>query len=655
MATPSDPAAGRSPPAAAARPATRAGASGTASAARQRFGLDGRTRHLVGRLWRDHVRGHWATLVLATLAMAVVAAGSGAYPLLIKWTFDLLQAKAPQVLWLIPPLAVAVALLRGTATYFQQVLTSGVVLRVLVDLQQAMYAHLVSDDLARFARETPGALISRFTNDMNFIRDAMAKVLAGFIQHPLTVVANLAVMLYLDWVLAAVVLGVYPIAAIPIVRIGKKLRRHSTRVQEHAGDVTDLLDESFAGIRLIKTYGLETYQTGRAHGRLEELFRRNMIIVRTRGLIDPLLEGVGGIAIAGVLAFTGWRVISGTGTIGDLTGFITALLIAAPSVRALGTMNASLQEGLAAVQRVFTLLDTPPSVADRPDAVPLRVTAGQVRFRSVEFGYSADDPGAANPGAANPDAANPGAANQGTANQGAANAGSVTGPSAIRDLTLDIPAGQTVALVGPSGAGKSTILNLIPRLFDVRAGTIDIDGQDIRSVTRASLRAALALVSQDVVLFNDTVRANIAYGRLDADDAAIRAAAAAAAAHEFITALPDGYDTSVGDRGTRLSGGERQRIALARAVLRDAPILLLDEATSALDADSERRVQAALARLAVNRTTLVIAHRLATVRQADHVVVLQDGGIVEQGDHDGLMAAGGLYARLCRMQYFVGD
>jgi len=591
----------------------------TAGAQRkQKFRFDDRTRRLVVRLWRDWVRRYWRRLLGATLAMGIVAGGSGAYPLLIKETFDLLKVEDPLVLWLIPMLAVVVAVLRGTATYFQQVLTSGIVLRVLADLQKAMYGHLVAADLTRFVQETPGGMISRFTNDTNFIRDAMQKVLAGFIQHPLTVLANLAVMIYLDWALAAVVLGIYPIAAIPIVRIGKRLRQHSTSVQEHAGDVTGMLDESFAGIRLIKTYGLESYQTARAHDRFEELYNRFMKIVRTRGRIDPFLEAIGGIAIAGVLAFAGWRVISGTGSIGDLTGFITALLIAAPSVRALGTMNASLQEGLAAVQRVFSLLDSAPSVSNAPDARPLTVTAGAVRFRDVEFGYGRD-----------------------------------SAVSAVRDLTLDIPAGQTVALVGPSGAGKTTVLNLIPRLFDVRAGSIEIDGQDIRRVTLSSLRGAMALVSQDVVLFNDTVRANIAFGRLDADDAAVRAAAEAAAAHDFIAALPDGYDTVVGDRGSKLSGGERQRGALARAMLRDAPILLLDEATSALDAESERRVQAALEKLTEGRTTLVIAHRLATVRNADRIVVLQDGTVVEHGTHESLTAEGGLYARLCRMQFFA--
>ena len=581
--------------------------------------LDTNTKLLLIRLWREMLCSDWSRILLATLSMALMAASAGAYPLLIKYSFDLLRAEDPLILWLIPILIILTATLRGMATYFQQILNAAVVHRLLTRMRCAMYTHLVVADLALFVRETPGGLVSRFANDLNFIRDALTKLLAGFVLHPLTVLANLAVMLWLDWALAIVVLGIYPIVAIPIIRIGQRLRRQSLLVQEHTGDVTELLEESFSGIRLLKTYGLESYQISRAAQRFEELYKRTMRIVYTRGRLDPLLEIVGGIAIAGVIAFAGWRVLKGAGTIGDLTGFITALLIAAPSVRALGTMNASLQEGLAAVDRVFALLDEKPKIIDSSTAYPLKIKGGEIRLTNVTFRYG---------GSNNPTAA-------------------------LRELTFTIPAGATVAIVGPSGAGKSTLLDLIARLLICQSGVIEIDGQDINQVTLSSLRAAITLVSQDVVLFNDTVQANIAYGRLEADKAAIIEAACMAAANEFIQALPESYDTLVGERGGRFSGGERQRLALARAVLRDAPILLLDEATSALDAENEAKVQAALDKLAHNRTCLVIAHRLATVRMADLILVLDKGRVVEQGNHDQLCAANGLYARLCHMQFFT--
>jgi subfamily B ATP-binding cassette protein MsbA len=339
-----------------------------------------------------------------------------------------------------------------------------------------------------------------------------------------------------------------------------------------------------------------------------------MKMVKSRARLDPILEILGGLAVGGVIAFGGYRVATGQGTIGEFTGFISALLIAAQPVRAIGTLNTVLQEGLGAVQRIFTLLDEMPAIVDKPGAAPLNVARGAVAFRDVDFSYE-------------------------------------PGTSALTDFSIEVPAGKTVALVGRSGAGKSTVFNLIPRLFDVGGGAATIDGQDVRDVTLASLRDAIAVVSQEVVLFNDTVRANIAFGRTGASEDEIRAAAEAAAAHDFITQLPEGYDTIVGDRGLRLSGGERQRLSLARAILKDAPILLLDEATSALDAESERLVQLALERLTRGRTTLVIAHRLATVRNADLIYVLEDGRVLEQGSHDELLARGGLYARLCRLQF----
>jgi len=339
---------------------------------------------------------------------------------------------------------------------------------------------------------------------------------------------------------------------------------------------------------------------------------------KLRARLDPTLEVLGGIAVGGVFAFGGYRVASGAGTLGDFTGFVSALLLAAQPVRALGNLNAAVQEGLAALQRIFGFLDEEPKIKDAPDAKPLEVSNGRVTLDNVSFAYDAEGP-------------------------------------VLKNISLTVEGGQTVALVGRSGAGKSTVFNLIPRLFDATDGRVAIDGQDVRGATLASVRQAVAVVSQEVVLFNDTIRENIAFGRLDADDDAIQDAAKSAAAHDFIMRLPDGYDTIVGDRGLRLSGGERQRISIARAMLKDAPILLLDEATNALDAESERMVQEAIERLSRGRTVLVIAHRLSTVQSADMICVMEAGEIVERGSHQDLIGRGGAYAKLAKLQFQPGS
>jgi subfamily B ATP-binding cassette protein MsbA len=380
------------------------------------------------------------------------------------------------------------------------------------------------------------------------------------------------------------------------------------------GQLTTLLSQTFQGARHVKAYGMEDYEQRRAASLFERLYALVDRANRTRSRAAPMMEALGGAAIAMVIFYGGHQVIVGARSPGAFFSFITALLLAYQPVKSLAILNASLQEGLAAAQRIFEVLDIEPAIRDRSGARPLRIAGGEVRFAQVRFGYQ--------PGAV-----------------------------ALDGISFTVPAGSTVALVGPSGAGKSTVLNLIPRFYDVDGGSIAIDGQEIGSVTIATLRGAIALVSQEVSLFDDTVRANIAYGRFGAAQADIEAAALAAGADRFIEELPQGYDTLVGEHGVRLSGGQRQRLAIARAMLKDAPILLLDEATSALDGESERQVQAALRMLMRGRTTVVIAHRLSTIIGADLICVMDHGHIVEAGRHAQLLARNGLYARLYETQF----
>ena len=428
------------------------------------------------------------------------------------------------------------------------------------------------------------------------------------------VVFLVALMFYQDWLLALIAFVVFPIALYPIVRIGQRMRTVSADTQSQMGELTTILDETFQGARHVRAYSMETYEIGRAAKAIDAIFRLVHRAGKVRSATHPIMETLGGVAIGVVVFYGGSRVLAGATTPGTFFSFITALLLAYQPLKSLANLNTNLQEGLAAAQRIFALLDMEPEIQDRPGAGQLNIGAGAIRLNNVRFGYE-------------------------------------PGTVALDGINLDIPAGRTVALVGPSGAGKSTVLNLIPRFYDPGEGRVLIDGSDARDVTLASLRSAIALVSQDISLFDDTVRANIAYGRPGADFEEITTAAKGAGAHNFIAELKDGYDTHVGGRGLKLSGGQRQRLAIARAMLKDAPILLLDEATSALDSESERYVQKALAELMQGRTTVVIAHRLSTVVSADLIYVMDRGRVVETGTHGQLLAAGGAYARLYAMQF----
>ncbi|MEJ0060645.1 MAG: ABC transporter ATP-binding protein [Terricaulis sp.] len=568
---------------------------------------------LIARLWRDYVSRHKLDLALLAPTLALVALAGVSYAFILKYATDGIAAGDWNAIIFWPLAALAATIVRAAAMWGQAILSQGLALKVLRDLQGAMFGKLMSADFARVSREEPGKLVSRFTNDINVVSEALVRGGQATIRDSLTLIGTVASMLWLDWALTLLVLMVFAVAGGPMARIASNARKRTEAAQEQMGSLSALLAESFGAARFVKTYGLEEHETTRARAAFEARRKLAMKLARNRAHTVPLLEIVGGLALAGILYVAGVRIVSGDMTLGDLTGIIAAFGVATPAARAIGQFNTLLNEALAALTRIFGLIDEPAAITDRANAQPLKASKGRITFHDVSFSYG--------------------------------------GAVALDHVAFSVEPGETVALVGPSGAGKSTIFNLLPRLYDVTAGAVRIDGQDVRDVTLANLRQSIALVAQEPALLNDTIRANIALGRPGASEVDIVEAARAAAAHDFITAISTGYDTIVGERGANLSGGERQRIALARAFLRNAPILLLDEATSALDAESEAKVQEALKRLSAGRTTLVIAHRLSTVRDADRILALDGGRIVEMGGHDDLMARGGLYARLNRLQF----
>ncbi len=508
---------------------------------------------------------------------------------------------------------IALTAARSLSMYGMTLLNNTGVQRGLVSVQTVQYDALTDGDYARIAADASGSFVSRFISDVLSIREAALRFANNFTKSLATVLGVLAWLFWKDWQLALIIAVVYPLALGPVVSLGNSVRKRAKKAAEQTGEITSLLSEGFQSARVVKAYGLEGWQKDRARRGFAERSRLFLKVLSKRAGVDPVLEVFGGLALAALLGFVAWRISQGENTLGDLLGVIGAVAVAAPEVRALGSISAVAQEGAAAADRVFEIVDARPSVADKPGALKLESARGEVEFRDVRFTY--------------PD-----------------------GSEALKGLTFTARPGETVAFVGASGAGKSTVFNLLMRLYDASSGDIRLDALNIQDVTGGSLRQQLALVAQDAALFDDTVARNIALGRMAASVAEIEAAARAANAHEFILALPGGYDAPAGELGRNLSGGQRQRVALARAILRGAPILLLDEATSALDAESEAKVQEALAGFARGRTVLVIAHRLSTVRAADRIIVMEDGRAVEEGTHDSLMAAGGVYKRLVELQ-----
>ncbi len=567
------------------------------------------------RLLREYVRPHAGRLIWAAVFMALVAATTGLNAWLLEPAIDkVFVEQVPGMLIWVPLVLVAVACLRGGATYLQSILMHGVGQRIIAETQVKMYRHLIGADLSYLNAIHSGQLLSSFLYDANLLRDAVGRAITGIAKDALTAVALGVVMFVQDWQLALIVVLVFPLVGVAIRKLGKRMRKASTATQEETGKLASQLSETLDGVRLVKAYGMEDGETERIRARIERRLKEIMRGIRTRSAATPLTEALGGVAVAMAIFYGGWRAQQGVLSLGEFMSFLAALLMAYQPLKGLASLNTALQEGLAAAQRIFAVLDVAPSITEKPEAEALVVDQGAIAYEDVQFSYDGET-------------------------------------AALHGIDIAVAPGSTVALVGPSGSGKTTLMNLLPRFYDADSGRVLIDGQDIQDVTIASLRAATALVSQEITLFDDSVAANIAYGRPGASQAEITAAARAAAAHDFITALPQGYDAMVGENGVRLSGGQRQRIAIARAMLKDAPILLLDEATSALDSEAEREVQTALEALKAGRTTLVVAHRLSTVMAADRIYVLDGGKVVESGDHNALLARNGTYARLYKLQF----
>ncbi len=576
--------------------------------------------HLALRLWRDYLSRYWPKIAVSMVAMATYAASASAIPAgveMINGAFTTTpEGRAitqQNVAFWGPLLILCLGAANASSQYIQSRLSASAALAALRDLQNDMFAKLVAIDDAQLRSLGTGQTVARLTNDTNVLRETLTRA-SNAVRDLLTLVGLLGVMFWYDWALFLVVFVVYPALGWPVGRIGKFLRQRSKEAQDQAGEISQLGAETVAAGRLVRAYQLEAPVRAAASA----VFDRRLLVLRRmahlRALNEPFIFFVGSIALAIIVAVVAVRISAGALNISELISFIIALLLLSQPARGLSTLNAVAQEGFGAFERIAALLDMEPTIGDAPGAKDLVPSDGAVSFDNVSFAYETD-------------------------------------AQAVKGLSFEAAGGQTLALVGESGAGKSTVFSLLLRLYDADSGDIVIDGANIRDCSLSSVRRHIALVSQETNLFDDTIRANIAFGRLDASDDDVIAAARSAAAHDFIQSLPNGYDTRVGEAGLNLSGGQRQRIAIARAFLRDAPILLLDEATAALDAETERQVQDALKRLCADRTTIIIAHRLATVLDADRILVMQNGRIIETGDHETLLAKGGVYHDLARLQF----
>jgi len=557
---------------------------------------------------------HIPRFAVAMVCMLIVGALTSALAFLVKPALDdiFLKRNAEMLLW-IPLAVILIYAVKGSCSYFQTILMNFIGQRIVADLRYRLYEQIQMQSLRFFAKHHTGELMSRITNDVNSIQHAVSEAVTSLLKDTFTLIFLVFVIFYRDWQLAIIAMFVFPLAIYPIAKFGEKMRRNATKTQVTMAGLTTLLQETISGTRIVKAFCMEAYENMRFARENEKLMRLALKSVSINAISSPFMEFLGGIGIAAIIFYGGYQVIHGSSTPGTFFSFLTALIMLYEPVKRLTNVNNTIQKGIAGAQRVFHILDLVPDILDRAHAVDLPRIVEKIEIRNVSFSYNATP--------------------------------------VLRNINLTIRAGEVIAFVGMSGGGKTTLVNLIPRFYDVSDGQILVDGHDIRDVTLLSLRRQIGIVTQQTILFNDTVRNNISYGSRECSEKEIIEAARAANAHEFIQNLPEQYDTVIGEQGTRLSGGERQRISIARALLKNAPILILDEATSSLDTEAEMEVQDALERLMKGRTTLVIAHRLSTIRTADRIVVLVRGEIVEEGSHDTLLARHGEYYKLHQLQF----
>ncbi|MBM4295097.1 MAG: lipid A export permease/ATP-binding protein MsbA [Deltaproteobacteria bacterium] len=562
----------------------------------------------------DYLKPYRLRLFLAVLAMLGVSGFTALLAYMVKPILDeVFVARRLEMIYILPPLVVILYLAKDSFAFFHIYQMSYIGTHIIATLREQLYRAISRQSMAFFDHQATGDLMSRITYDVTMLQLSVTSVVTSFFKDSFTVVGLVAVIIFREWRLALMALAVYPLAVVLMYFIGKRVRRISTKTQAASASLYANLTEALRGQRIVKAFVREDYEAERFNRTNQEFVRLQVKAVTARELSSPVMEVLASFGMAGIMGYGGYNVIMGYSSPGTFFSFLAALLMLYPPIKSLSRLHNVVQEGLAAAQRVFALRDRPPDIQDRPGAVALPPISRNIIYQGVSFSYD-DRP-------------------------------------VLQDINLTVHRGEMIALVGPSGAGKTTLLNLLPRFYEVERGAIFIDGRDIRDVTQASLRGQIGVVTQQTILFNDTVRHNVAYGRLDASESQILEALRMAYACDFVMAMPRGLDTLIGEQGVRLSGGERQRLAIARALLKDAPILILDEATSSLDSESEREVQQALDRLIAGRTTLVIAHRLSTVRNAHRLIVLDQGRIVEQGTHEALLKLGGVYHRLYEMQF----